>query len=95
MNIGTYDVTYQYSPAYGAGWNTHTNLDEGQADLLLRMLTELTRNYRVRQNATGKVVEVIAVAGKEPLTLLHLFFKSISGRCGKVTDKGAAGQGHE
>ena len=82
----TYDVTYQYSPAYGAGWNTHVSLDEGQADLLLRMLTELARNYRVRQNATGEVREV-AVAVDRPLTLLHLFYKGISGRCGKDTDQ--------
>jgi hypothetical protein len=86
LPTSTYDVTYQYSPAYGAGWNTHTNLDEGQADLLLRMLTELARNYRVRQNATGRVVDV-AVAAERPLTLLHLFFKRISGRCGKDTDQ--------
>lgn len=85
----TYDVTYQYLPhgVSPAEWRTHTQLDEGQADLLLRMLTELARKYRVRQNATGEVREVSLARGSKPLTLLHLFFKSISGRCGESTDE--------
>lgn len=84
----TYDITYQYL-ADGASLlerHTHSNMDPEGAEMLLRFFRDINRNCRVRQNATGRIVEV-AVAGKEPLTLLNLFFKSISGRCGKATDK--------
>lgn len=80
----TYDITYQYSLG---SWHTHYRVEASEVDELLRMLFELGRNCRVRHNATGEVVEV-AVAGKEPLTLLHLFFKSISDRNGKDADNG-------
>jgi len=84
----TYDITYQYSPRGKPDeWHTHCDLDEEEGNLMLRMLCEMSRNYRVRQNATGKIVEVDAKEAKGPLTLLHLFFKRISGRCGKVTDE--------
>ncbi len=83
--MDTYDVTYQYSPRYGNhAWHLHSNLDREEADLMLRMLWVLDRNCRVRQNATGRVVEALFTTD-QPLTLLHLFFKSISDRNGKGT----------
>jgi len=90
----TYDITYQYSPIRAPlrgythhEWHTHFNLDPEETDLLLRMLHEMRRNCRVRQNATGRIEEALA-RGIEPLTLLHLFFKSISDRNGSATDHG-------
>ncbi len=80
----TYDTTYQYSQG---GWHTHLGLDSGTTDVLLRLLHEMGRKYRVRQKATGRVVEV-SVATDQPLTLLHLFFKRISDRNGKDADDG-------
>ena len=80
----TYDITYQYSPG---AWNTHSALDSETAEIVLRMLQGMDRNCRVRQNATGRVVEV-SIATIQPLTLLHLFFKRISDRNGKAADDG-------
>jgi len=92
----TYDVTYQYSPRRASlrgythhEWHTHFDLDPEEADLILRMLHEMRRNCRVRQNATGRVIEVEPRArGERPPLLLHLFFKSISDRNGIDTDHG-------
>ncbi len=82
----TYDITYQYSPSRGNhAWHVHSSLDERDVGLLLRMLHQLDRNCIVRQNATGRVVKVDS-ATDQPLTLLHLFFKSISDRNGKDAD---------
>lgn len=80
--IETYDIIYQYEVGE---WGIHHDLDEGTANALLQMCNTLGRNCRVRQNATGRVKRAVA-GGKEPLTLLHLFSKSISGRCGSLTD---------
>ena len=80
--IDTYSITYQYK---AREWQSHNDLDEGTADALLHLCCMMGRDCRVRQNATGRV-EVVMGTDKAPLTLLHLFFKSISGRCGKVTD---------
>ena len=81
----TYDITYQYSPDF-MGWHTHHDLDSETADILLRMLHGMGRNCRVRQIATGRVAEALCITS-EPLTLLHLFFKSISGKNGRDTDE--------
>ena len=84
----TFTITYQYSPYRGNhAWHIHNGLDEEDAELLLRMLHQLDRNCRVRHNATGRVVKVDS-ATDQPLTLLHLFFKSISDRNGKDADDG-------
>lgn len=79
-----YSITYQYKPEE---WHSHYDIDQDTADMILRMLWSLSRNCRVRHNPTGLVREVNVEQGKEPLTLLHLFSKSISGRCGKDTDE--------
>jgi hypothetical protein len=80
----TYDITYQYSPS--GRWRVHPGLSALEGDLLLQMLTVLDRKCRVRQNATGRVVVVEpCTCGDLPPPLLHLFFKSISGRRGIPT----------
>ena len=84
MLPNTYDTTYQYSPGQ---WHTHSDNDEEVTDDLLRMLWEMNRKCRVRQNATGEVREINPEVDSGPLTLLHLFLIGISGRCGKVTDE--------
>lgn len=86
----TYDFTYQYKPD---GWHTHYDVDKDTAEMVLRMLWELDRDCRVRQNATGIVLEMPRGRGIEPLNLLHLFFKRISDRNGKVAEESAAEQG--
>ncbi len=80
----TYSITYQYKPEE---WHSHYRIDKETADMVLRILWKIGRNCRVRQNATGKVLEVKPEQSKEPLTLLHLFFKRISDRNGKDTDE--------
>lgn len=78
----TYSITYQYKPEE---WHSHYRVSAETADMLIRTLADLGRNYRVRQNATGKVLEVKVEEGKEHPTLLHLFSNRISDRNGKAT----------
>lgn len=87
MLSDTYDITYQYIPGR---WHTHSDNDGETTDDLLRMLWEMNRKCRVRQNATGEVREVSLARGVYPPLLLHLFFIGISGRCGESTDESAA-----
>ena len=85
------DITCGHQPFIGTGvspkaWHTHVAQDAETTDIILRMLSDMNRNCRVRQNATGRVVEVAPARGVRPPLLLHLFFIGISGRCGKDTD---------
>lgn len=80
----TYDLTYQYKPDE---WHTHYQVDHDTAAMMLRMLSDLGRDCRVRQNATGYVVEVPPARGVRLPVLLHLFSIGISDRSGKDADQ--------